>query len=141
MKVKRRIRKETRLEMVSLMDVMFLLLAFFVLSTLSMVVQRGVSVDLPEAETALVNKKDYAEITITKKGCIFWGKKQVSKRDLGNILEFERKRNPHIRIFINADKHALHEWVIGVLDTVRKSGITKVSFETEPVECTNGEMN
>ena len=135
MKARRRIRKEARLEIIPLMDVMFLLLAFFVLSTLSMVMQRGVSVDLPQAETALVNKKDYAEITITSSGKIFWGKDRVDRGALGCLLICEKQKNPHIKIFINADRHAFHEMIIGVMDIVRKSGINRVSFTTEPVEC------
>ncbi|MGE5310719.1 MAG: ExbD/TolR family protein, partial [Nitrospirota bacterium] len=66
MKFTRRPSRRGRIEMVPLIDCMFLLLVFFIYSMLSMVLHRGIKIDLPEARTAPVHKEDYLSISVTK---------------------------------------------------------------------------
>lgn len=123
--------KKPRIEMVPLIDCFFLILVFFIYGVLSMVVHKGISVDLPVAATSVIDKEDYLSVSITKEGKIFFNKREVSLRELPIFLKQEKEKNPEREIFINADKKVYHGQVIKILDLIRASGIKKVSFETD----------
>jgi len=134
LRVRRFKKRSIRIEMTPLIDMMFLLMATFIYSTIHMIIQRGIPVKLPEAETSLINKKNYTVISITKEGKIYFEKIPVDCNTLLKLLEEKRIQNPNVNVFINADKRALHGMVVKVLDIVRKANIFKVSFETKEKE-------
>jgi Biopolymer transport protein len=124
--------KKARIEMIPLIDIVFLLLVFFIYAMLSMVVHRGFKVDLPQATTAEIDKEDYASITVDKENRILLNKKEVLIENLSEEIQTEIKEG--VKIFINGDKEADLGVVINVLDTLRRDNIKEVYFETEPVE-------
>ena len=124
--------KKARIEMIPLIDIVFLLLVFFIYAMLSMVVHRGFKVDLPQATTAEIDRKDYISITVDKDNRILLDKAEIL---LGNLSEeVKAKAVKGTKIFINGDKEADLGVVINVLDTLRRDEIKEVYFETEPVE-------
>jgi len=131
MKINQNIKKHARIEMIPLIDVVFLLLVFFIYAMLSMVIHKGIPVDLPYAESALNDKKEYISLVVTKEGKIYLDKRQVSLSELKGLLIKERNNNPYLKVFITGDKKAYYERIVEVLDVVRISGLTKVSLETE----------
>lgn len=120
--------------MIPLIDIVFLLLVFFIYAMLSMVVHRGFKVDLPQATTAEVDKEDYASITVDKDNRILLNKEAVLIENLSEEVKTKIKKG--IKIFINGDKEADLGVVINVLDTLRKNEIKEVYFETKPFEQT-----
>ncbi len=127
--------KKARIEMLPLIDIVFLLLVFFIYAMLSMVVHRGFKVDLPQATTAEIDRKDYLSITVDKNNRILLDKAEIL---LGNLSdEVTAKAVKGTKIFINGDKEADLGVVINVLDTLRRDDIKEVYFETEPVERPN----
>ena len=124
--------KKARIEMLPLIDIVFLLLVFFIYAMLSMVVHRGFKVDLPQATTAEIDRKDYLSITVDKDNRILLNKAEVLLENLSE--EVKTKINKGVKIFINGDKEADLGVVINVLDTLRRDEIKEVYFETEPVE-------
>jgi len=68
MKLKRRIIKKARIEIIPMIDTMFFLLVFFMVATLSMTVQQGLSVNLPHAVTARDEVRRTVTLTLTKDG-------------------------------------------------------------------------
>ena len=124
--------KNARIEMIPLIDIVFLLLVFFIYAMLSMVVHRGFKVDLPQATTAEIDKEDYASITVDKENRILLNKEEVLIENLSEEIKTEIKEG--VKIFINGDKEADLGVVINVLDTLRRDNIKEVYFETEPVE-------
>lgn len=121
---------EARIEIVPLIDIMFFLLASFMLVSLSMVNMKSVKVNLPTATTAAPDtKKDFVDISIDKSGSPFLDKKPVGRNELIGALGALQKKNPNLRVFISADRDARHGDVIRVLDLVRVAGIDKVAFE------------
>ncbi len=118
--------------MIPLIDVVFLLLVFFIYAMLSMVVHRGFKVDLPQATTSEIDKKDYISITVDKDNRISLNKKEVFLDNLSE--EVRTKVEKGVKIFINGDKEADLGVVINVLDTLRKDAIKEVYFETQSVE-------
>jgi len=131
MKIKQTIRKSARIEMIPLIDVVFLLLVFFIYAMLSMVIHRGIPVNLPQSKTALTDKKDYISLTITREGDVYLDKTKVSLPELGSLLVRKKEANPDLRVFICGDRKSCYEKVVELLDVVRESGLTRVSLETE----------
>ena len=124
---------EARIEIVPLIDIMFFLLASFMLVSLSMVNLKGVKVNLPTATTATAeSKKDFVDLSVDKIGGVFLEKKPVRDAEVVATLVTLRQKNPTMRVFISGDKEARHGDVIHVLDLVRSAGIDKVAFEVRP---------
>jgi len=123
-------RKGPRIEMIPLIDIVFLLLVFFIYAMLSMVVHRGFKVDLPQATTAEIDRKDYVSITVDKDNRILLNKAEVLIEDLSEKVKTIAEAGT--KIFINGDKEADLGVVISVLDTLRRDGIKDVYFETQP---------
>lgn len=124
---------EARIEIIPLIDIMFFLLASFMLVSLSMVNLKSVKVNLPTATTANTEgKKDIVDVSVDQNGGVFLDKKPVGDSDLVSRLLSAQNANPNLRVFISGDKDARHGQVIHVLDLVRSAGIDKVAFEIRP---------
>jgi biopolymer transport protein ExbD len=121
--------KKARVEMIPLIDVVFLLLVFFIYAMLSMVVHRGLIVELPEASTAQVDRKDYVSITITKDNTVFVGNEEVALSGLVDEVMANAGGETDIPVFINGDREADLGIAIRILDLLRGEGIAEVSFE------------
>ena len=121
---------EARIEIIPLIDIMFFLLASFMLVSLSMVNMKSVKVNLPTAVTATVElKKDFVDISVDQAGGVFLDKKPIGYHELAVALTELHKGNPAVRVFISGDQEARHGNMIRVLDAVRSAGIDKVAFE------------
>jgi len=124
--------KKARIEMIPLIDIVFLLLVFFIYAMLSMVVHRGFKVDLPQATTAEIDRKDYLSITVDKDNRILFNKAEILLEHLSDKVKAKAVKGT--KIFINGDKEADLGVVINVLDTLRRDEIKEVYFETEPLK-------
>jgi biopolymer transport protein ExbD len=126
---------EARIEIIPLIDIMFFLLASFMLVSLSMVNLKSVKVNLPTATSASSEpKKDYLDISVDKSGRVFLDKVPVGSNELETKLAASLQANPNLRVFISGDRDARHGDVIHVLDLVHIAGIDKVAFEINPGE-------
>jgi biopolymer transport protein ExbD len=128
-----RSKKRARIEIIPLIDIIFFLLATFVMVSLSMVKNLGLAVQLPAAATGAPQpREDAAVITIDAAGALSFNKQPVSEPELETALTQLQAGNPEAKVFINGDKKAEFGIAIAVLDQVRKLGITKVAIETQP---------
>ena len=121
--------RKVRIEMVPFMDVVFLLLVFFIYAMLSMVVHRGLSVELPGAENAEVDRQEYVGITVTKDNALFVGEEPV---ELGALVERVRDRmgnGNNLPVFINGDRRSDLGMAVRILDLLKNAGIREVSIE------------
>src|ERR1700729_1340758 len=124
---------EARIEIVPLIDIMFFLLASFMLVSLSMQNSKSVKVNLPTAVTATVeSKKDFVDISVDKAGQTFLDRKMIGSGELVSALAAAAKTNPNMRVFISGDRDARHGDIIRVLDLIRSAGIDKVAFDVRP---------
>ena len=123
-------RRRARIEIIPLIDCMFLLLVFFIYSMLSMTIHRGIQVNLPAAETAQIDRQDYISISITQDERIFINKEEKSLTNLLEHLREEHQKGSDQPVFINADQAVRYQIVIEVLDSIRSAGFTQVSLET-----------
>lgn len=119
--------KKARVEMLPLIDVVFLLLVFFIYAMLSMVVHHGLKVSLPTAGTAAMNRSDYIDITIDADNRVYLNNKSIMIGDLPAAVLRLRGNKPK-PVFIDGDQKADLGLAIKLLDTLRKAGIKNVSF-------------
>ena len=126
--------RPARLEIVPLMDAIFLLLVFFVYATLSMIVHRGVKVQLPTGTTAQVDKHEYVSVAITGDNRIFVNQRPVPMERLVQAVREAQADKAGQAVYISGDEHSGFGTAFTVLDKLRAAGITQISFEckTEP---------
>lgn len=125
-------KKKARIEIIPLIDVIFFLLATFVLFTLSLNKSNGLTgVALPSSNTAEPrDPADSITITVTAEGTIGWDKDPVTLDEFLNRLKSYHISNPNGRVLINGDDGAFFSQAIYVFDEVRKAGFQKVLIET-----------
>jgi biopolymer transport protein ExbD len=121
---------EARIEIIPLIDIMFFLLAAFMLVSLSMVNLKSVAVNLPTATVATPEtRKNLVNISVDKAGLLFLNRQPVGPHQLAATLATWQQTNASLRVFISGDQDARHGDIIRVLDLVRATGIDRVAFE------------
>ena len=125
-------KKKARLEIIPMIDTMFFLLVFFMIATLSMTMQHGMPVNLPEAESATDKVPEQVSITLTDKGNLYFNKETITLNDLEARLKNLLQMEADVSVVINADEDVIHGRVIAVMDTVRKIGIMNMAIATKP---------
>jgi len=125
-------RKRARIEIIPLIDVIFFLLATFVLFTLSLNQTRGHPVLLPTAQTSVPRDPTGAvTLTVTAEGTIYWDKELVTLDEfLSRIQQYQLTEGEDARVLINADERTLFGQVTYVVDQVRLAKIPKIWVET-----------
>jgi len=125
-------RRRVRIEIIPLIDIIFFLLATFVMLSLSMVKNQGINVNLPVAHTgASEDRKSSITITITEGGDIYLSQEKLSFDLLPQRLKQLKANDPDLKVFINGDKKVYFESAIKVLDEVRSVGISRVAIQTK----------
>lgn len=121
---------EARIEIIPLIDIMFFLLAAFMLVSLSMVNLKSVKVNLPTATSATPeSRNDFVSLSVDKSGVIYFDRQPVGAHELTLTLKAWQRTNDSVRVFISGDAEARHGDIIHALDLVRSTGIQKVAFE------------
>lgn len=130
MRLNQKPQRRARIEMIPLIDCMFLLIVFFIYSMLSMTVHRGIQVNLPASETGQIDRRSYISISITRDERLFLNKQEISLSNLLGHLKKKNENHPDQPVFINADQEVRYQMIIDVLDKVRSAGFRRVSLET-----------
>ena len=134
--------KKARIEIIPLIDIMFFLLAAFMLVSLTMINMKGIDVNLPTATSSQPNSKpDFTMVSIDALMDIYFEKEKVPKEEV--LLRFQKlyEANHDVRIFIRADKDATYETVVFVLDKARTAGIQKVGLEIKAYDAASAGSN
>ena len=127
-------QKKARLEIIPLIDIMFFLLASFMMVTLTMTKQHTISVNLPAASSTHTNlKPDNITLAVTAAGKVLLEKKPVTLDELSAELKRRLAANKELPVYISGDAATPHGAMIAVLDYVRRCGVTKVAFNVKPV--------
>jgi biopolymer transport protein ExbD len=123
-------KKRARIEIIPLIDIMFFLLASFMMVSLSQTHMKGIRVNLPAAIAPPPSQvKDYVSIKIQEGNVVYFDNQPVTDDQvLPRLFELHRA-NPDIKVSISASLMAMHGDVITVLDKVRSAGITKVGYQ------------
>ena len=124
--------KKARIEIIPLIDVIFFLLATFVLFTLSLNKIQSVPVDLPQASASVPNPSDDETVIlqVSEAGTLYWNKTPLTSAELPSRLADYKATALAPRVLVSGDDKALYGDAVSALDEVRKVGITQVSIET-----------
>ena len=124
-------QRRARIELIPMIDVVFLLLVFFIYAMLAMVVHRGVAVQLPAGSTAQLDKRQYVSIALGADNVIHVDRKPVELDQVADEVTRLRAAGEDVPVFIAGDKHADLGLALQVLDRLRAARIGEVMFEME----------
>ena len=126
-------RKKARIEIIPLIDVMFFLLASFMMVSLTMQKLQVIKMDLPTAKAQRSSKKpDVFNLEISRNGDLSLDSKRLSIPEMEQALKERRQANTNLPVYIKADQRSTHGMVMNILDTVKAVGAASVSFAIEP---------
>jgi biopolymer transport protein ExbD len=124
-------RRRARIEIIPLIDIMFFLLATFIMVSLSMIQNQSVPVNLPSARSAQADRaKNLTAITVTQEGKIYFNKAETTLEALPGQLKELAASEGDARVLIHGDKKADFGTVVSVLDAVRRAGIKHTAIRT-----------
>lgn len=134
MKLARPALKKARIEIIPMIDTIFFLLVFFMISTLSMATYKGMPVNLPKAASGQQTASESAAITIDKEGRLFVNKQAIDKNDLTSLLRAQLAKNPELLVIIIADDAVAHGAVVEVMEIARAANVAKLAIAVKPKE-------
>jgi biopolymer transport protein ExbD len=122
-------RRRTRLEIIPLIDIMFFLLASFMMVSLQMQKVRTLKASLPTATLATSTAKpDIIDLTVDHNGQVMVDKQPVSIPELFTLLTNRHHLNTNVPVYIHGNRDATHGSVVYVLDYVKRAGIERVAI-------------
>ena len=123
-------KKRARIEIIPLIDIMFFLLASFMMVSLSQVHMKGIKVNLPTGQSGETQaKRDYISVSVDSNGNAYFDKEEMSYDKLTATLQKVHQENPEAKVFVRGDANSVHGNIIRVLDILRSVGFYKVAFE------------
>ena len=131
MKINLPTRKKTRIEMLPLIDIVFLLLVFFIYAMLSMAVHRGLPVLLPLSSTVEIDKDLILSVTVKEDGTIYLDKERVSLENLRGSLKQRVRSMKETGVLLFADRSLSYQKLFQVLDQIRMAGLSRISLQAE----------
>ena len=132
MNLRERKRADFLVEMTPLVDVVFLMLIFFMVST-SFTVSNSLKLELPTSKSTAQDKQtDEVLISIDEKGQIYVQEEAVEDGALRRRVLNISKGDPNMRVVLRADANSRHKRVVYVMDTVRALGMGKLAIATIP---------
>ncbi|MBE9056067.1 biopolymer transporter ExbD [Sphaerospermopsis sp. LEGE 08334] len=119
-----------QINIVPMIDVIFAILTFFIMSTLYLTRSEGLPVNLPQATTAKNDRPAQVTVTINKTGEIFLNKEAVSLEQLANQVRAKAEPSQPLMVILNADEAVNHGQVVAVMDQVRQVEGVKLGIAT-----------
>ena len=125
-------RKHSRIEIIPLIDIMFFLLASFMMVSLNLDKTQNIKVDLPPATEAQHDfNPNLLNIAVDQAGKVWLAKREISLPDLELAVSNRFRADTNLPVYISGDRDTLHGDMVKVYQTVRAVGIQKVAFMTD----------
>ena len=131
MKINVKTGKKARIEMLPLIDIVFLLLVFFIYAMLSMAVHRGLPVVLPTSSSAKIDKELVLSVTVKSDQTIYVDKERIAFDDLASVLRTKTASASEPGVLLFADRGLPYQRLFQVLDQIRMAGIHRISLQAE----------
>lgn len=125
-----RVARPPRLMIIPMIDIIFFLMVFFLFSTLQMVYQKSMPVNLPVASSSHQEAPKPVDITLMKDGTISIGDTVVSIEEIKPRVE-QLADKADTPVILRADENVEHGKVIKVMDEIKSAGVTKLSIATQ----------
>ena len=128
--------EECAFEMAPMIDMVFLLLIFFMCASTLPNLTKDKFVQLPVADDSVVpkNKKQEAVINIRKEGEILWGQEQCATAEITEYVGKRMENDPGMKVYIRADKDVPHRFVRQAIDACAKAGAMDIQFAAYQTE-------
>lgn len=131
MKVDLEFRRKARIDMLPLIDIVFLLLVFFIYAMLSMAVHHALPVVLPLSSTAPLEKQVTLSVTVDHEGSVFLDEEPVDTQHLADRLREKAGDAKAPGVLLFADNRITYQTLYGVIDQIKLAGINRLSLECE----------
>ena len=126
-----KVQEEPKLMIIPMIDIIFFLLVFFMISTMTMVQQNTFKVGLPQASSAQLDMNQHVNITVMANGNIAFNKESLDKEQFIRRVQIELQRNPDLQVILNGDKDVNYGFVIETFDALKQAGVKKLSIAVE----------
>ncbi|MDX2239839.1 MAG: biopolymer transporter ExbD [Leptolyngbyaceae cyanobacterium bins.302] len=120
-----------QINIVPMIDVIFAILTFFIMSTLFLGRFEGLAVNLPNAKSAKPQKVVRATVTLDQRGNLYLNKNPLKVEDLPSSIQQLQSVNQELVIVLNADGSVTHDRVVAVMDQVRQVKGAKLAIATQ----------
>lgn len=134
MKLKISQHRKARIEMLPLIDIVFLLLVFFIYAMLSMAVHRALPVALPTSDSAEIEQSERLALSVREDGTIFVDERPVALDDLQHVLESRARKEKLEGVQVFGDRHVEYQQLFRVLDSIKRAGISEISLQAQKDE-------
>ena len=124
-------RKPPELNIIPMIDIMFFLLVFFMLSTMYMVDLKTIPVKLPQAQHAATDSTTNFAVTMKSDGSLYLGEAPTDIQALLMQVTVERKHNPNLAVIIRAEQDLQYGEVIALVDKLKGVGVQRFGLATE----------
>jgi len=131
MKVNFQTGKKVRIEMLPLIDIVFLLLVFFIYAMLSMAVHRGLPILLPTSSSANIDKSLVLSVTAKSDGTLYVDKEQIAFNDLAAVLKRKTGAENDPGVLLFAERSLSYQSLFRVLDQIRMADIHRISLQAD----------
>lgn len=127
----RKQREEPRVDLTPMVDVVFLLLIFFMIST-TFVESPGISIKLPESSSQTIDREPKEiKVYLSQEGDLYHGEKKISLDEFRALLADHASAAERTTVLLLADQEARHGKVVTLMDLARDAGFTKLAIATE----------
>lgn len=123
--------RSPKLMIIPMIDIIFFLLVFFMMSTLYMVEQNVLPIALPQSTASQTDQTALTPITLTAQGRILIGQEEISREILSIRIKAELNRNPETSFLLRADRQVEYGRVVELLDELKRLGVRRVAVATE----------
>src|SRR5690606_17207920 len=137
---RRGIGSNATIDLTPMVDVVFLLIIFFMLTTTFITVESGLPVDLPEAQTATSSPSELPTVTINGLGELFFGGAQVTEAELPAMVRQALQSSGQTSVVLRADSSAQHGQAVPVMDILRQAGAERIVIATGGRAKTDGDV-
>jgi biopolymer transport protein ExbD len=118
-----------RVEMLPLIDVVFLLLVVFIYAMLAMAVHKGMPVELPLAEQIQPSREQPLSVTVEADGAVFLNQKPVSLDELAATIKQRPDVTAETGVLLFADHRLPYQQLFDILDRIREAGLSRISLQ------------
>ncbi|AIF49885.1 biopolymer transporter ExbD [Pelosinus sp. UFO1] len=126
-----RVENQPELMIIPMIDIIFFLLVFFMMSTLSMVQQQTIPVNLPQVTTAQQDKPSSINITVLENSSVMFNQEEIPLTLLAKRVNLELGKQSDTVFILRGDKQAAYGQVVAVLDELKQAGAHRVTVAVE----------
>jgi len=121
---------DPELDLTPMVDVVFLLIIFFMVSTTFITVETGLPVDLPDAQMSVAEPSNLPTVTVMKDGAVYFAGARVNESELVELVRTEINRSGNSTIVLRADRELPHGTAVRIMDLIKQAGAQRIAIST-----------